>query len=216
MSGNTFELRAETRLKNAKLVRLRESFGQTQEAFAEELGMSVSAYCGYENLRLFPSLATRLKIAMMAGCGIDEIFPPELRQFAKEARPRLLIRETTVDSSRLLGRARLAMQELHAPAEASSEEQVASAEILVQIVEFLKRAGDREATAVMMRLGLGPYTHGRTFSEIGKKFRVSSTRAQRLFDLGLAKLCRHCPAVADLAASRGLSIRRAPVSVLRP
>jgi DNA-binding XRE family transcriptional regulator len=216
MSESTFLLRAETRLKNGELIRLREMLGKSQQEFADEIGVTRHTYCGYENLRCFPSLATRLKIAVMAGRGIDEIFPPELRKFADDKRPRLLIREARIDRSNLLPRAYQAMLELHAPTEASQEDRFASAEILARIVEFLRSIPDTQATAVMMRLGIGPYRHGHTFSEIGKKFGVSGTRAQQFFDSGLAKILKYCPAVADLAASRGLNLKDAPMSVRNP
>ena len=79
-----FNLRLETRFKNAALVGARETLGNTVKETSKKLGISYSTYHGYESMRSYPPQARQKKICeFFRKKGIflleEDVFPDQLR-----------------------------------------------------------------------------------------------------------------------------------------
>jgi DNA-binding XRE family transcriptional regulator len=83
--------RAVVRLKNNRLVRLREELGLTSVALAEKIGMALSTYIGLENLKTQAMKKTgkwsdsATKIAEFHGVSCEWLWPDEVRAIRARA-----------------------------------------------------------------------------------------------------------------------------------
>jgi len=178
--STSFRLRAEARLKNGRLVDLRERTGLTQAAFAARIGIDHSTYCGYETMRLYPSPAHAGLLADLAGCEVEELFPEALRVVAKERLPRTAVTVADIEPERLLTAVPREPLALPQPAEAESPvDLIHRAEVLACIRSTLGDLPPRDRALLLRYFGLD----GRppeTLEAIGERYGIGPKRAWQI------------------------------------
>lgn len=184
-SRKKFRLRGDLRLKNARLVETREELGMTQKAFAEHVGIQHGQYNGYETLRLYPTRKHRKLLAEICGLDEGELFPPELKEYAKKKESRLLVSTAVVEPSRLLGMNRREVRALPAPADI--EKELSSKELKGDIEWLLSTLKEREAKIIRLSFGLGDQ-ESMTQEEIGSLLGISSERVRQIREKALERL----------------------------
>jgi transcriptional regulator with XRE-family HTH domain len=198
-----FRVRAETRLKNARLIAFRESLGMKQGAFAKMVGIAPGAYCAYETMRIFPVRAHAERLATFIGCEVDELFPPELRALAKKGARRLLIQEAEIAPERLLPGERVSVAVLPAPEHLGPDTRIGYAQLRRTLDDTLALLDPRRREIFLLRCGLEPYDRRHSFVEIGERYGLSSQRTRQLFDQAMERVLRECPDLRGLAEDRG-------------
>lgn len=180
-----FRLRAEARLKNARLVELRERLGLNQAAFAAKVGIYVSTYCGYETLRLYPTEAHAELLADIAGCEVETLFPEALRAVAEKKLPRVAVTTADIEPERLLTAVPRATAALPSPEEPTSAlELIERAETLACIHTGLDRLADRDRKMVLRYFGLDGKP-AETLEAIGDRYGVRQERVRQIIKRSL-------------------------------
>lgn len=179
-----FRLRGELRLKNARLVRCREELGLNQRQFAEKVGIHFQLYNGYETLRGYPSKRNRQILAAFVGCSEEELFPPELKRFAKKG-PRVLVGESSIAPIRLIGLSR--REVLALPAPAAIEEMIEEEELRAVLERSLETLKARDRKILELHYGFGG-AEPMTFEEIGKLMGITGNRVNQIHKRALQRL----------------------------
>lgn len=185
--SETFELRLEARLKNAKLVRAREQLGLNQEQAAEAIGISKSTLGSCETLKSYPCGDTILKIISFYNLDIDEVFPKELK---KVKYLRRIIAEKEIPKAKILTMGLVSPRAIKA-AEISYEidpiKILMREEKIGKIGEYLDQLNPREVKILKMKYGLGD-REPRTYKEIGLVINLSGERVRQIEKKSLEKI----------------------------
>lgn len=208
--STTFRLRAEARLKNARLVELRERTGLTQAAFAAKIGIQHSTYCGYETMRLYPTPEHAGLLADLVGCEVDELFPEALRRVAAERLPRTAVSVAEIEPERLLTAAPRETLALPPQTAETPEDLYIHAEAAAAIGASLDGLSPRVRDTIIRHYGL----HGgppETLEAIAERYGVSAGRMWQEVRNGLQKL-RTMLVCAGMAVPAALA---APTKVMK-
>jgi RNA polymerase sigma factor (sigma-70 family) len=125
-----------------------------------------------------------LKLVELTGCGLDVIFPPEIRNKSFLNRQKKIEAVIEMPIERLVSAG--AMPKLLAAPDELLFEQDRQA-IINHIVSDLK---ERHQKVIKMRFGLHPYGEAHTHREIGKELGISAGRVRQIENNALRKL-RH-------------------------
>ncbi|MFH1472874.1 MAG: sigma-70 family RNA polymerase sigma factor [bacterium] len=176
-----FHVRAELRLKNARLVATREELGMNVKQFAIFVGISYPQYCGYETLRVYPSAKHRKLLANLCCCEPEELFPLELNEVAKDEGSRILVSVGEVELSRLLGANRREVLALSAPENIEKDLEVTElSEITERLLSALK-----EREAKVLKLYFGFDGDPMTLEEIAKILGITRERTRQIKEKAL-------------------------------
>jgi transcriptional regulator with XRE-family HTH domain len=166
-----FRIRIEARIKNAALIKAREELGLTQTEAAEKIGIYTSLLSMYERLRAYPSQETQYKICDFYGFSKEEVFPDELRAFAKNSRELVkLVAERDIPKENLNLISLSAVKQNLLPSYNPEDEILERLSNEKIIPELLKILSPKQEYVVKRRFGLdnkAPYTLEQTAEKIG-------------------------------------------------
>lgn len=184
---SSFRLRLELRRKNARLVNARKAASLTQKAMAEKLGISSCYYAGFESMRSYPTPAYAAKLAAFVGCPVETLFPPTLRELAKEKRSwEPIVREVNIHSTRLIGMAR-ASTLLLPPAPPAPDAAFGRADESALLKRAVEALPARDADMVRKYYGLGGEAP-MTYKAIGATHGLSLERTRQIVAQALEKI----------------------------
>jgi RNA polymerase sigma factor (sigma-70 family) len=186
--GEGFSIRAETRLKNAKLIGAREILGLKAIEIAENIGISYGKYLDFESMRAYPDDETKKRIIdFYEKMGIRlfeaELFPKELdgvrikrKYYTEKIVPVELISLNSID------------RKLLPMIESNPQTELDEQEFKDEIYKVLSTLSYREQQVISMRFGLDGKE--KTLEEIGEVFEVSRSRIMQIEAKAL-RLLRH-------------------------
>ncbi len=188
MATRKFQLRAELRLKNARLVEAREKLGMNQRQFAEHVGINYYKYNGYETMRSFPSDEHQAILSICCLCSAEELFPPALKKYAEGDSPRVLTSVAEIDPNRLLHS--VSREALMLPAKTTPEDDFSAGDLVDELKKALTHLTPREAKILILYFGLEG-EEPRTLGEICPLVDdISIVRVRQIKEKALSKL-RH-------------------------
>lgn len=175
-----FNVRLEARLKNATLVKARETLGLTQKAAAELMGIPQNSLSTYELLKGYPDREIQEKICSTyrsLGYFIleEDTFPDRLRDFKVKGK---FIAEREIPYERLLSLSTLSSRLLPV-IQAEAAENIYAAESEEAARESLSELSERQQRVLSMRYGIGR-ARKYTYKKIGKKIGVSTERVRQI------------------------------------
>jgi len=184
---STFRFRIEAKLKNADLVRARESLGLTAKEAAEQIGVSYSSYVSVETMQCYPSPQTQDKICdfyLSKGIPIfrEDVFPEELRKARSNTKyvtereiPReMLISLQEADRRHLL---------IYNPEQEINVDDLKSG--LDKAIEFLT---PREAYVVSSYYGLDSDKGSLTLEQMGVRMNLPRARVSKILSKAIRRL----------------------------
>ena len=173
-------LRVISRIRNNRLMEVREQLGLSTRQFAERAGVGYQHYNSIENLSKVPSSAVADKIAFAANTPAEILFPAYLGAI-QVTRVERTISEEAVLSLQDAERLKLPAGEyLH-------DENVHAREAIEQAIETLK---PRYRQVIRMRFGLDGDGPGASLAEIGEQLGIGVARVQQIENSALRRL-RH-------------------------
>lgn len=179
------DIRLTIRAKNNILASLREEYGMSQEDMAKMIGISLPAYCGYENMSRNPIHARFGKIRPTA-MAIMKFFDMPFRAIWTDGI--LSIKETTfiaeIDST-------LYLNEVDQPLMLPGPEEDIIERDLQEKREILHKLLDRALGTLTLReekILKEIFYEGKTLEQIGEDFDVSRERIRQLRDNAIRKL----------------------------
>lgn len=191
VAGSTKDFEVTVKIRNNHLKQRRLELGyEALTDFARAVGISASTYSALENLRVAPKRrdgewrGVVVKLAKFHGCGIEELFPPNIVR--AKARP-LVFQMDPEDLTPILNM-------LHEPPQLP--DQFRDDKDLRMLVEnALKSLMPQERRILEWRLGF----HGEplTLDEVGAKYYLSRERMRQIEAKALRKL-RHPDIATDL------------------
>jgi RNA polymerase sigma factor (sigma-70 family) len=157
-------------LRNARI-----EAGYTSRELARLVGVSSSAISSYERLRALPPLATAKKLASVLGKKVSELFPKQLRQYAREINRERRGHEVSNSYFPLIRK-----EEEIPQSENYSPESIAQQNHLRRrLEEVLKTLPYREREIIKSRFDLGEgYSY--TLKELGSIFKITKERVRQL------------------------------------
>lgn len=189
-SGEGFNLRLEARLKNAALMKARESLHLTAKEASEKMGVPYYSLLGYEGLRSYPPPATQKKICDFyrsrdAFIMEEDAFPQELRGI----RVRKLVREKEIPRSDLLSLSDAGMRMLpSAGGIAELEEKIDAARVRDDINRVLSRMQPKRVMYLRLRYGIDDGTGD--IDKIRRQFSIDPDELMSYSKIGAHLGCR--------------------------
>ncbi len=182
-------LRVISRIRNNRLMEVREKLGLSCKQFAEQVGIAYQHYNSIENLSRVPSSNVADKIAFVANVPAEILFPEYLGSI-----------QTTRIERTIPEDAVLSLQDrecLQLPSgKYQHDEQVHAREALQQALETLKPWQEK---VLRMRFGLTEDGSEASLAEIGEQLGISVERVRQIEASAMRKI-RH--------PSRSVSLRR--------
>lgn len=181
-------IRVDVRLRNNRLVELREALGLTVKQAAEKIGISRTSLCDLEGMRRSPIMKKGAvvwkeiadRVSSFYGVSLDDLFPDVVLKVLKTRG------HFTVDE-----------QEVHAligydpdAAPALPDAAVEQDELKFRIGQVLSTLTPREATVLSLRFGIGDGGDGVTLGEVGETMGCGSERIRQIEAKAIRKL-RH-------------------------
>ncbi len=156
-----FKVRAELRLKNAKLVKARETLNLTLEEAASKIGVSYGTLFRFENLKLYPSKESQEKICeFYRRQGVflleEDVFPEKLKEF----KGKKYVNEKSIPPEKLLPLADLEHKLLTEEGvewieeEMTIEEEITAKKVKSKIEAFLGVLTPESELCVRLRYGI--------------------------------------------------------------
>lgn len=185
-----FNVRLEFRLKNAELIKARESLGLNQRQAAELIGISQPNLGQIELLHKYPSKRIQEKICLgysVAGYSIQEedVFPEKLKEFKIKGK---FTREREIPVEKLIQLSSIS-ERLLPQIEPEAIKEIYEEQMHETIIESLSELDERRRKAIMMYFGIDQDKEF-TYEEIGKHLNITGRGAQQLVKKTLIKL-RH-------------------------
>ena len=183
MKEESFEVGIKRHFYHAKMRKLREEAGMTQQDLARMLMVSPMEIHRIESLKMVPSESRAESIASILDVDTDWLFPEIFGRIVETAQG--MQKEATVSVTRL---------SLESPDVLKIEESArmpgeADQKILSQkVIEMLEVLAPREKQILKMRFGISPFRHAHTMEDVGKDFRVSKARIREIEAKALNKL----------------------------
>jgi len=169
-----FNVRLESRIKNASLIGAREMAGLTIKKASQEIGVHYSSYCGYETMRLYPSEQMQKKICdFYRNLGIflleESVFPKELHKVKLK---RKQITEGVIPKEDLISLSHIDRKLLPY---FDGKKEIESYMLKEELDEALSKLPYREEQIIRMR-----FQEEKSLDEIGRKFSITRERVRQI------------------------------------
>ena len=185
-----FNVRLEVKVKNAELVKARETLGLNQKQAAELIGISNTYLVQIELLHQYPKRKMQEKICSAyrnAGYFIleEDVFPEILKNVKLKGK---YIAEREVPESNLISLSDIS-QKLLPQVESEAIKEIYNEQMHSEIAGVLSRLDERKRTAVKMYFGID-YVKEYTFDEIASVLGVGRSRVGQMVKTALSELRR--------------------------
>ncbi len=182
------ELRVEVRLKNNRLIRLREELGLKPMAMAKRIGVGYQVLLNFENLRRPPTRKTgdwrpsALRIAAFHGVSPSYCWPAAVRNIQTASAE---VELSAHDAAALVAQEQIGPK----PISCDPEQKIIDAELVDEMESAFEHLKPRERNVLTARFGLGDATE-RNLQDIAGLSGCSAERIRQVEAKGLNKLRR--------------------------